>query len=54
MGRKNDLKPEEKQRTAECIRRGKISLDISKLRYTVNRFIENSDNMRRRSNKEKF
>ena len=30
MGRKTDLKPEEKQRIAELLSHGKTSLDISK------------------------
>ena len=31
MGRKTDLKPEEKQRIVELLSHGKTSLDISKL-----------------------
>ena len=45
MGRKTDLKPEEKQRIVELLSHGKTSLDISKLIHrdhrTVKRFIEN-------------
>ncbi len=47
MGRKTDLKPEEKQRIVELLSHGKPSLDISKLVHqdhrTVKRFVENSN-----------
>ena len=58
MGRKTDLKPEEKQRIVELLSHGKTSLDISKLihrdRRTVERFIENSNKVRGRLDKGKF
>ena len=58
MGRKTDLKPEEKQRIAELLSHGKTSLDISKLVHrdhrTVKRFVENSNKVRGRSDKGKF
>ena len=58
MGRKTDLKPEEKQRIVELLGHGKTSLDISKLIHrdhcTVIRFIENSNRVRGRSDKGKF
>ena len=47
MGRKTDLKPEEKQRIVELLSHDKISSDISKLIHrdhrTVKRFMENSN-----------
>ena len=50
MGRKTDLKPEEKQRIVELLIHGKTSLDISKLIHqdhrTVKRFMENSNKVR--------
>ena len=58
MGRKTDLKPEEKQRIVELLSHGKTSLDISGLIHrdhrTVKRFIENSNKVRGRSDKGKF
>ena len=58
MGRKTDLKPEEKQRIVELLSHGKTSLDISKLIHrdhrTVKRFMENSNKVRRRADKGKF
>ena len=58
MGRKTDLKPEEKQRKVELLSYGKTSLDISKLIHrdhrTVKRFMENSNKVRGRADKGKF
>ena len=53
MGRKTNLKLEEKQGIVELLSYGKISLDVSKLIHrdhrTVKRFIENSNTVRGRS-----
>ena len=58
MGRKSDLKHEEKQKIIELLNEGKISLDISKLihrdHWTVKNVIANSNKMRERSDKGKF
>ena len=58
MGRKADLKSEEKQTIVGLLSHGKTSLDISKLIHqdhrTVKRFIENSNKVRGRSDKGKF
>ena len=58
MGRKTDLKPEEKQRIVELLSHGKTSLDISNLIHrdhrTVKRFMENSNKGRGRADKGKF
>ena len=58
MGRKTDLKPEEKQTIVELLRHGKASLDISKLIHrddrTVQRFMENSNKVKERADKGKF
>ena len=58
MGRKSDLKPEEKQKIVELLNQGKTSLDISKLIHrdhrTVKSFIENTNKVRGRSDKGKF
>ena len=58
MGRKTNLKPEEKQRIVEWLSHGKTSLDISKLihrdHHTVKRFMENSNKVRGRADKGKF
>ena len=58
MGRKTDLKPEEKQRIVELLSHGKTSLNISKLIHqdhrTVKRFIENSNKVRGRLDKGRF
>ena len=58
MGRKTDLKPEERQRIAELLSHSKTSLDISKLIHrdhrTVKRFMENSNKVRGRADKGKF
>ena len=58
MGRKTDLKPEEKQRIVELLSHGKTNLDISKLIHrdhrTVKRFMENSNKVRGRADKGKF
>ena len=58
MGRKTDLKPEERQRIVELLSHGKTSLDISKLirrdHRTVKRFMENSNKVSGRADKEKF
>ena len=58
MGRKTDLKPEEKQRVEELLSHGKTSLDISKLIHrdhrTVKRFMENSNKVKGRADKRKF
>ena len=39
MGRKTDLKPEKKQRTAELLSHGKTSLDNSKLIHRDHRTV---------------
>ena len=58
MGRKTDLKPEEKQRIVELLSHDKISSDISKLIHrnhrTVKRFMENSNKGRGGGDKGKF
>ena len=58
MGRKTNLKPEEKQRIVELLSHGKTSLDISNLIHrdhrTVKRFMENSNKGRGRADKGKF
>ena len=58
MGRKTDLKPEEKQKIAELLSHGKTSLDISKLIHrdhrSVKRFMENSNKVRGRVDKGSF
>ena len=50
MGRKTDLKPEEKQKIVELLSHSKTSLNISKLIHrdhrTVKRFMENSNKVR--------
>ena len=58
MGRKTDLKPEEKQRIAELVSHSKTSLDISKLIHrdhrTIKRLMENSNKVRGRADKGRF
>ena len=58
MGRKTDLKAEEKERIVELLSHGKTCLDISKLIHrdhrTVKRFIENGDKVRGRADKGNF
>ena len=58
MGRKTDLKREEKQRIVEFLSHGKTSLDISKLIHrdhrTVKRFMKNRNKVRGRADKGKF
>ena len=43
MGRKSDLKPEEKQKMIELLNEGKASLDISKLIHRDHRTVEIND-----------
>lgn len=58
MGRKTDLKPDEKQKIVELLSKGKSSLDISKSIHrdhrTVKSFIENTNKVRGRSDKGKL
>ena len=57
MGRKSDLKPEEKKIT-QLLNQGKTSLDISKIIHrdhrTVKSYIANSSKVRQRSDKGTF
>lgn len=58
MGRKSDLKPEEKNKIVQLLNQGKTSLDISKIirrdHRTVKSYIANSNKVRQRSDKGKF
>ena len=58
MGRKSDLKPEEKKKIIQLLNQGKTSLDITKIIYrdhrTVKSYIANSDKVRQRSDKGTF
>ena len=58
MGRKTDLKPDERQRIVDFLNHGNTSLDIAKSIHrdncTVKRFIENINKVRGRSDKGKF
>ena len=58
MGRKSDLKPEEKKKITQLLNQGKTSLDISKIIHrdhrTVKSYIANSSKVRQRSDKGMF
>ena len=58
MGRKSDLKPEEKKKITQLLNQGKTSLDISKIIHrghrTVKSYIANSSKVRQRSDKGTF